>query len=252
MIDLKGKNALVTGGSAGIGASISTQLAQEGVNLVINYAHSKERAEKLAKELSEKYKIKAFAVQFDIFDTANLYKLVDQTVELLGGIDILISNAGYTKIIPYSDLESLDIELWDKTFSANVKAHFFLFKAAKTYFDKNKQGGCFITTSSIAGRKVAGSSMPYSVSKAALIQLTKFLAKTQSNNKIRIHTVAPGLVLTPDWGANFPQKTIDKMTNDSPIKQTTDVDEVASQFVYLCKLSTSTGTVTGHDAGLHL
>lgn len=250
MINLQGKNALVTGGSAGLGAAVAHQLAAEGVNIAINYSNNKERAETLSKEIETKYGVKAIIIQADIFDTKNLYKLVEITVQELGGIDILISNAGWTKIVDYSDLEGMDEELWDGTFSANVKAHYYLFKAAKPYFDKNEDGGVFIASASVAGRICYGSSIPYAVSKAALIHLIKMLAKSQGP-KVRLHAVCPGMLLT-EWGQRFSEERQNAAVESSPIKKITDIDECAAQFVLLSKLATLTGTVVAMDAGISL
>ncbi len=192
-INLKNKSALITGGSAGVGAAVAKQLAAEGVNLAINYASSSERAESLAKELKEKYNIKVITIKADASKESE--KLVSETMKAFGKLDIVISNAGWTKICPFEDLDGADEELWDGTFNMNVKAHFFLFKASKPYFELNEDGGTFIATASMAGRIPIGSSLPYSVSKAALIHLVKGLAKT-NGPKCRVHAVCPGLVLT--------------------------------------------------------
>ncbi|EGW31004.1 uncharacterized protein SPAPADRAFT_62901 [Spathaspora passalidarum NRRL Y-27907] len=250
MLDLKGRVALVTGGSAGLGAAVAHQLAAEGVNIAINYANSKERAEKLAQELTDRYGIKSIVLKGDVFDTGNIHKLIDETVSQLGGLDIVVSNAGWTKIVPYDKLEELDDELWDGTFTANVKAHFFLFKAAKKVFDNNKDGGVFIASASVAGRICYGSSIPYAVSKAALIHLVKMLAKSQGP-KCRVHAVCPGLLLT-EWGKRFPEEKIAQTLEMSPIKQITDVDECAAQFVLLSKLETSTGSIVAMDGGISI
>lgn len=250
MIQLKGKNALITGGSAGLGASIAHQLAAEGANIAINYANNRERADTLASEITDKYGVKTIVLKADVFKMNELSQLVESTVEQLGGIDILISNAGWTKFIEYDDLDGMDEEAWDGTFNANVKAHYFLFKAAKPYFDANKDGGVFIASASVAGRISYGSSIPYAVSKAGLIHLIKFLAKTQGP-KVRLHAVCPGLLLT-EWGKKFPQDKIDLAKQRSPIGQVTDVDECAAHYVLLSKLATSTGTIVGMDAGISL
>lgn len=250
MIDLKDKNALVTGGSAGLGASVCRQLAAEGVNLAINYSSSKDRAEALANELRDQYKVKVVVIQADVFggaDTAD--KLVEDAAEQLGGLHIVVSNAGWTEVVPYDDLDALDDRLWDGCFQANIKTHFFLFRAAKKIFDANIEGGTFIVSASLAGRIVYGSSIPYAVSKAGLIHLVRMLAQSQGP-KVRVHAVCPGLLMT-EWGQRFPQSRVDSAIEKSPINQLPDVDETGAQFVLLCKLATSTGTVVGIDGGLY-
>ncbi|SGZ50208.1 CIC11C00000002596 [Sungouiella intermedia] len=249
MIDLKNKNALVTGGSAGLGASVCRQLAAEGVNLAINYSSSKDRAEDLAAELRDQYKVKVVVIQADVFGGAKAAeKLVEDAAEQLGGLNIVISNAGWTKIVPYENLDALDDELWDGCFQANIKTHFYLFRAAKKIFDANIDSGTFIVSASLAGRIVYGSSIPYAVSKAGLIHLVRMLAQSQGP-KVRVHAVCPGLLMT-GWGQRFPQERVDLTIEKSPIKQLADVDETAAHFVFLCKLATSTGTVVGIDGGL--
>lgn len=243
MIELKGKTALVTGGSAGLGAAVARQLAAEGVLLVINYANSKDRAEALAAELRKVTSVTL--IQADIFQgRAAAEALVEQAVAAFGQLDIVVSNAGWTRLVPYHDLDALDDELWDGTFNANIKTHFYLFRAAKLHLDAAR--GVFLVSASIAGRTVEGLSIPYAVSKAGLIHLVKMLASSQS---VRVHAVCPGLLLT-EWGERFPKLTIDATRQKSPIGQIADIDETASHFVHLCKLATSTGTVVGIDGGV--
>lgn len=251
MVPLLGKTALVTGGSAGLGAAIVKQLAREGVDIVINYNNSKERAETFAEEIRNEFETRVFVIQANVFGGKEcLEQLVEKSVELLGKLDIVISNAGWTKIVPYDDLDSLDDELWDGVFGANIKTHFFLYRAAKKHLEKNPDGGVFLVSASVAGRMVYGSSIPYAVSKAGLIHLVKMLAKSQGN-KVRIHAVCPGLLLT-EWGKRFPPEKIEASKNASPIGQLPDVDETAAHFVFLSKLETSTGTIVGHDGGISI
>lgn len=171
-----------------------------------------------------------------------------EVIERLGGLDIVISNVGWTEIVQYHDLDALDDALWDGCFNYNVKVHFYLFREAKKVFDTNENGGTFIVSSSVAGRIY--SSIPYAVSKAAIIHLVRMLAKTQGL-KIRIHAVCPGLLLT-DWGRKFSVRKNRETKNLSPIKTLVDVNETVSQFVLLTKLSTSTGTIVAMDGGISI
>lgn len=251
MIDLKNKCALITGGSAGLGAAVCKQLAAEGANLIINYAHSAERANVLAEEIRAEHGVRVAVLQGDVFSgNEAAVRLVQEAHEAFGQLDIVISNAGWTKIVPYDDLDALDDELWDGVFAANVKSHFYLFREAKKFFDQNEDGGTFIVSASVAGRMVYGSSIPYAVSKSALIHLVRFLATTQGP-KVRVHAVCPGLLLT-EWGERFPAEKIEATKQRSPLKTLADVDETAAHFVFLCKLTTSTGTTVGSDAGLYV
>lgn len=140
-------------------------------------------------------------------------KVVQQTISSLGGLDILISNAGYTRFSDFSDLSATTLDDWDRTYAVNVKAQVYLLRAARETFNANAEGGAMIITSSIAGRTTAGSSMPYSVSKAAQIHLMRYvlcpewerrelignrcLASTQGP-KVRVNAVLPGFLRT-EW-----------------------------------------------------
>lgn len=249
-IDLKNKVVLITGGSAGLGAAVARRMAAEGAHVAINYSNSEERANQLAQSLTKEFGIKAEIIKADAFDSSTGQYLVNETIKRFSRLDIVVSNAGWTKIVPYEDLESLDEELWDNCFQINVKTHFFLFKAAKKVFDANEEGGTFIVLSSVAGRKVYGSSIPYAVSKAALNHLVLMLAKSQGP-KVRVHAVCPGLLMT-DWGKRFPEEKVETTRNNSALNTLPDVDETASHYVFLSKLRTSTGTINAMDGGLLL
>ena len=123
---------------------------------------------------------------------------VAETVEAFGGIDILIANAGWTRFSDFADLESLNEDEWDRCWATNVKGPKFLVSACLPHFKKNDEGGVVIITSSIAAQSLGGSSMAYSVTKAAQVHLMKCMAQTQGKG-VRINAVLPGLLLT-DWG----------------------------------------------------
>jgi len=128
---------------------------------------------------------------------ADCTRAVQETVSKLGGIDILISNAGYTRFSKFSDLYAPTAEDWDTCFAVNVKAQTYLMREAMKTFNTNSEGGVFIITSSIAGKKTGGSCMPYSVTKAAQLHLMHCLSATQGP-KVRVNAVLPGLLLT-EW-----------------------------------------------------
>jgi [acyl-carrier-protein] S-malonyltransferase len=133
--------------------------------------------------------------------TAEAKRAVQETICQLGGLDIIIANAGWTRFSSWADLDSMTEEEWDRCWSANVKVPKALLSEARSTFDSNPDGGCMITTGSIAATSQAGSSMPYAVTKAAQLQLVKCLAVTVGP-KIRVNTVLPGLLLT-EWVCIF-------------------------------------------------
>ncbi|RDW60344.1 SDR family NAD(P)-dependent oxidoreductase [Aspergillus mulundensis] len=201
---LQNRNVLVTAGSRGLGAVVAQKFAAEGCNVAINYFTSQEAAEKVASDIQEQYEVKAITIQGDANIQSECQSMVQSTIEQLGGLDILVSNAGWTKITTFSNLDAMDEEDWDKCWSANVKGHLWLFKAALPTFKKNPDGGVFLLTSSAAAVSASGSSLPYSVTKAAGLHLVKCLAQTQGN-KVRVNAVLPGLLLT-EWVRSIAQE----------------------------------------------
>jgi NAD(P)-dependent dehydrogenase (short-subunit alcohol dehydrogenase family) len=138
----------VTGGGTGLGAAVCELYAQEGMNLAIGYSRSSTDAETLAKTLSEKYGIKAVAVQADLSKTGVAEKSVDQAYELLGGLDVLVNNAGTTTFCAFDDLDGLSEEDWDNIIAVNTRSVYFTSRSAHKYFVKNKDGGSIINTTS--------------------------------------------------------------------------------------------------------
>jgi NAD(P)-dependent dehydrogenase (short-subunit alcohol dehydrogenase family) len=247
-ISLAGKVALVTGGSAGLGAVIVNKLAREGCHVAINYSSSKQRAEDLAQSITRAHNVKAITIQGDVSKQNSCESLVKQVVEQLGRIDVLVSNAGWTRMIDFSNLDALTDEDWDGTYAMNVKAHFFLFRAVKPHFEQNEDGGSFIVTGSVAGLKAAGSSIPYAVSKAGAAHLVKCLAKAHGP-KSRVNLVAPGLLLT-EWGLKFGQEKIKKIEAAMPLKQAPPLDDVAELFISIAKNRAMTGSIVAADSGV--
>uniref|UniRef100_A0A060T171 ARAD1C22110p n=1 Tax=Blastobotrys adeninivorans TaxID=409370 RepID=A0A060T171_BLAAD len=248
MVSLKGKIALVTGGSAGLGAAIVRKLAVEGCNVAINYSSSKDRAEALAKEVSDSHKIKAIVLQGDVSKASVCKDLVEATVAQLGGLDVVVSNAGWTRVVDFTKIDELEEEDFDRCYNMNVKAHFNLFRASKPHFDAAADGGVFLVSASVAGLKPGGSSIPYSLTKAASIHLVKCLAKSQGP-KCRVNAVCPGLLLT-EWGLRFGEERIKKMEQLVPLKFSSKIEDNADMFIALAKNSSATGAIVSVDSGM--
>ena len=244
-IDLLGKNALITGGGTGLGREIALQLAREGVNLGIAYSRSQEDAERTAAELVT-MGVRAVALKADLAKTADAIRLIEDFDSEFGRLDLLIHNAGTTRFVPFTNLEAIEESDWDDIFSVNTRSAFFLAQAAAPLMRK-QGGGQIITTSSIAGLGTHGSSLPYCVSKAALIHLSKCLAVALAPD-IRVNTVAPGLLITR-WVEGFPPERLEIMRQSAPLKKPADLDDVAAAFVMLAKNSSITGQVIVVDAG---
>ena len=158
---------LITAGSAGLGATVARTFAQQGYHVVINYNSNSDRAEALIAELSsqtadanagDQSAAKYIAIRADLDVQADIYRLVKETHDAMGRIDVLFSNGGWSR---FRDTTSLDDNIfgedWDRAFNMNVKSHLWLLHAAKPYLEEAE--GSFITTSSIAGVRGTGSSL---------------------------------------------------------------------------------------------
>jgi 3-oxoacyl-[acyl-carrier protein] reductase len=247
-IDLNGKVALITGGGTGLGREIAHQLAAERMRLAISYSRSRAEAEETADSVRG-LGVEAIPLQADLRDVAAPAALIADVERQFGRLDLLIHNAGTTRFIPFSDLDSVDEAAWEELLTVNTRSAFFLARAAAPVM-RRQGGGQIITTSSVAGLSPAGSSLPYSVSKAALIHLTKCLAVALAPD-IRVNSVAPGLLRTR-WVAGFTEDRLQAMSQASALKKHTDVPDTAAAFVMLAKNSSVTGQVIVVDAGISL
>ncbi|KAK3074068.1 hypothetical protein LTR53_003780 [Teratosphaeriaceae sp. CCFEE 6253] len=249
------KVALITAGTAGLGAQIARVLAPD-FRLAINYANDTTRANSLLEELNA---IPSTAkstqgprfglIQADVGDRAAVKRLVQETVTKFGRLDVVVSNAGWTRVTNFANLdEGMEDEDWDRCFVYNVKSHLWLMHAAKPHLEASE--GAFITTASIAGVKPSGSSLPYSVTKAAAIHLSKALAVICSP-KIRVNSVSPGLLLT-EWGMKFGEEKINAATQATKLKRLATVEDVADQVRVLATTKSVTGQNLIVDSGTSL
>ncbi|PKX95686.1 SDR family NAD(P)-dependent oxidoreductase [Aspergillus novofumigatus IBT 16806] len=244
---LKGRNALVTGGSRGLGALVAQKYAAEGCNVAINYLSSKDVAEELASSLQTQYGVKAITIQGDASRRQDCSNAIKTTIEQLGGLDIVISNAGWTKMTTFSDLDAMNDDDWDRCWTTNVKSSWYLFKEALPTFNANPDGGVFIITSSTAAVTPSGSSIPYAVTKAAGLHLMKCLAQSQGS-KVRVNAVVPALLLT-EWGQRFPPEKIAAFKNKAVLGKLPELEDAANAYVMLAQNSSMTGQSIQVDAG---
>jgi ketoreductase RED2 len=241
--EFSNKVALVTGSSSGIGEAIARRLSALGAKVVINSARSLEAGERIAAELGKD----AFYVQADISDKAAGEHLLAATLERFGKLDILVNNAGWTTAIPHQDLAALTDEIFLKTFDINVTGTWWLTKAAMPYLMKSDDGNV-INITSIAGVRPVGSSIAYSMAKAALNQMTRLLAKSCA--PVRVNAVAPGLVETPwtkDWQAQH-----EAVRARAPLKRSATPEDCVEAVLGLLRNRYATGHIFVVDGGLTL
>lgn len=159
--------ALVTAGSAGLGAATARLFAKDGMRVVVNYSANEERASKLVDELSAispnpNSQAGFVHIRADLGKRQDIESLVDQTIKTFGRLDVVFSNAGWTRFRDINNLDdNVEEEDWDRCFNMNVKSHLFLMHAARKHLDETK--GVFITTASLAGVSVVGSSLVFIV-----------------------------------------------------------------------------------------
>jgi NAD(P)-dependent dehydrogenase (short-subunit alcohol dehydrogenase family) len=178
--------ALVTASSAGLGAATAKALAATGVRVVINYNSNQEKADAVLKELgtlqptSEKDQTpRCHAIRADVSQRSSLINLVEETMKVMGRLDLVVSNHGWTKLRNFSDLDdNVEESDWDKCFNMNVKSHLWLFHAAKKHLEESE--GSFITTASLAGVVPSGSSMVF---YSVCLKLTRLTCKGVLGNK---------------------------------------------------------------------
>ena len=248
--------ALVTGSSSGIGAASALQLAQAGLDIVINYAGNREGAERTASACRDAGAA-TLVIQGDVSRDADCRKLVEETVTARGRLDVLINNAGTTKFARADDLDALEPEDFERITAVNVAGAFIMARAARPHLALSPQAA-IVNVSSHSGFSGIGSSIAYAASKGALNTLTLSLARTLAP-EIRVNAVCPGFVDT-DWHAKSPmgdpekrpafnQRIIDK----TMLKRMTTADDVAEAVTWLAlRARAITGETLIIDGGTHL
>jgi 3-oxoacyl-[acyl-carrier protein] reductase len=242
MARMDGKVAVITGGGTGIGRASALALAGEGMNVVVNYSRSAKEAEETAGDL-EKTGVKAIAVKADVADRQQAENLIKSAVDKFGRVDVLVNSAGTTKFIPYPNL---DDETWNRIFQVNVNAAFYTSRAASRHMLQQGEGA-IVMIASIAGHGTNASSIPYAVSKGAMLTLTKTLARALAP-KVRVNAVAPGVVETRWVGDNEDFKAAGRAA--TPLGRNASAEDVAAAVRYFAIDATFvTGQVHNVDGG---
>jgi 3-oxoacyl-[acyl-carrier protein] reductase len=246
-MDLKGAVALVTGGNGGLGQRICHALAQQGVHIAVMYAQSRDQAEGVARELTSRYQINAAAFGCDITDGAAIGTLIGDVTRRFGSLDILINDAAYNKAIPFTDLDALTPEVWDKIMAVNLTGPMRLTQAVAPIM-KAQGRGRVVNIASVAGLHPTGSSIAYAVAKAGLIHLTRCMAVAMAPETL-VNCVAPGLIEGTRATANLLPEMIERSASTSLLKKAADKDDCADMVVTMCRTETMTGQTIVIDSG---
>ena len=246
-MDLKGTVALVTGGNGGLGQRLCHALAREGAHIAVMYAQSQDQAEMVAGELAVEHGVEAEAFACDITDQAAIERLVADVSARFGRLDILVNDAAYNKAIPFTELNNLTIEEWDKILAVNLTGPMRLIKAVAPVM-KDQGRGRIVNISSVAGLSPTGSSIAYAVSKAGLVHLTKCMAVAMAPETL-VNCVAPGLLEGTRATANLRNEQIERAAVGALLKKAADKEDCAEMVVTMCRTDTMTGQTVVIDAG---
>ena len=228
MLRLKGKKALITGASTGIGREIALQFATEGADVAINYIGSPDAAIELKKEIESKFSSKAFIIHADITVENEVSILIEETLKELGTIDILVCNAG---VLQRRDFLDITIDDWEKVMSVNLRGPFLCCQRVLPIM-LAKNSGRIITIASQLGQKGGPEVAHYAASKAGLIGFTKSLARAVSNKGITVNCIAPGPILTSMTTNHF-SDTLERDKATLPLGRQGYASEVAPSAVFL-------------------
>lgn len=236
---LKGKVAVVTGASKGIGASIAKHLAAEGAAVVVNYSSSKEGADRVVNEIRSKGG-KAVAIQANLAQPADVERLFAETSKAFDKLDILVNNAG---VYDFAPLESVTPEHFHKQFDLNVLGLLLASQQAVKQFGAG--GGTIVNISSVAAKSPVATASVYSATKAAVDAVTKSLAQELGPRKIRVNAVNPGMVETEGFHASGIAESDFRKTTEAqtPLGRIGQPDDIAPAVVFLA--SSDSAWITG-------
>ena len=226
-LEFKGKVALITGGSRGIGRAIAIELAKNGANIAINY-NSNLKSAKETQKLVNKTGVKSEIIKADVSKEKSIKLLIKQTEKKLGPIDLLVTNAGIALLS--KDPLKLDYKIWKKTMATNVDGTLLPIKEVLPGMIKRKYGR-IVCLSSIAGLGMRPNMITYGTSKAAVIALVRNLSAAVAPH-IRINSVAPGLIET-DMIESLDKKTRKNMIENTPLKRIGKPQDIANSVCYL-------------------
>jgi glucose 1-dehydrogenase len=258
MQGLKGKNVLVTGGSSGIGQAIAVRFAEHGANVAINYLTTPDEAEETERQVHaciervRQHDVRDVLVQGDVSKEEDVVRMVEQTVSELGGIDVLINNAGIQISRPSHELSQADFE---KVLAVNLRGAFLCARESIKRFLDAKTPGVIINVSSVHQIIPKPDYLGYSVSKGGMQNLTRTLALEYAGNGIRVNGIGPGATITPinrAW-VDDPLKA-EMVTSHIPLARAGTADEMGGVACFLA--SDDAAYITGQtifvDGGLTL
>jgi len=224
---LRGKIAIITGGDSGIGRAVAIAFCKEGASVSVVYNENDEDARE-TKRLCGKNGGKCLVIKSDVRSRQNCFDAVEQTVREFGGLNILVNNAAYQKT--QENIEDISEEQLRRTFETNIFAYFFMAQAALPHL---KAGDSIVNTGSIVGLTGHPILIDYTATKGAIHSFTKSLATSLGKKGIRVNSVVPGPVWTPNIPGTMPIEEIEKFGYEVALARPGQPEELAPAFVLL-------------------
>jgi NAD(P)-dependent dehydrogenase (short-subunit alcohol dehydrogenase family) len=242
-MELDGKVALVTGAAKRLGRSLALALAERGAELVVHYHASEREAHELLAQL-KRLGGKPIAVPGDVSRSADVDRIVEAAMQAFGRIEILVNSAAVFSRTPFATLAESD---WDRILGVNLKGPFLLCRRVGEIMLRQGQGK-ILNLADIGGMKIWAEYLPYSVSKAGLIALTRGLAKALAP-AVQVNAIAPGVVLLPE---GTPAEERDRAIRHIPLARLGSPEDVVRAALYLLENDFVTGEVLSVDGGQRL
>jgi len=247
-LGLKGKNAIVTGASLGIGRAIALALAKEGANVAINYRKHSEEAEELVQSIKNQG-VQGMAFKADVASFSDAQEMVQNVIRTFGGLDILVCNAGVNRD---AVIWKMSEQEWDEVLAINLKGYFnYIRNCAPVFKEQNR--GKIVCVTSINGLRGKFGQSNYSASKAGIIGLVKSVARELGKYNVNVNAIAPGLIET-DMVKQAPEKVKEMALAEIVLGRLGLPEEVADVAVFLCseKARHITGEVIRVDGGQYI
>ena len=224
---LKEKVALITGGDAGIGRAVAVLFAREGADVAFTFLKEEKQDAEETKRAVEAEGRKAYPLSGDVRDPKVCKKLVTQTVDKFGKLDILVNNAAFQQ--HQETIDDVTEEQWDRTFKTNIYGYFYMTKAALAHME---EGSAIVNTGSITGLEGSKALLDYASTKGAIHAFTKSLAQNLVERGIRVNCVAPGPVWTPLNPSDQKPEDVAEFGGDTPMKRPAQPEEIAPAYVF--------------------
>lgn len=243
-MQLQGKKVLITGGTKGIGAAAATLMAAQGADIAINGRHNDEAAQAVLKAIAELGR-KGVMIEADVSVAADCERCVDEAAQTLGGLDVLIHNAGDTL---FGTIEEITPDQWHHAFAIHVHAAYYLCRRAIPLLRKAGEGA-IVLVSSVAGIRGTARAIAYGTAKGAVVQFTRMLARDVAADNIRVNCIAPGIVNTRLHDYKSADQRKKAAEERIPLRREGEPKDVAELMVLLATNEFMTGECVMIDGG---